>query len=58
MPSFVSEYLATPEEAARAGIEIRLWDPATQLRHARTADVPGRPDGAPNRWPAEAPATR
>jgi biotin synthase len=53
-PDVVSEYLDTPEEAAQAGIEIRVWDPATQLRYAQRADVPARPDGAANRWPEAA----
>jgi biotin synthase len=53
-PDVVSEYLDTPEEAAQAGIEIRIWDPATQLRYAKRSDVPTRPDGAANRWPTEA----
>jgi biotin synthase len=30
-------------------LEVRLWDPAAQLRFARKRDVPRRPDGAPNR---------
>jgi biotin synthase len=32
-----------------------MWDPASQLRYAKKAKVPARPDGAPNRWPGEAP---
>ena len=47
-PDVVEEYLDTPAEAEAAGIEIRLWDPATQLRSAQDASVPPRPDGAPN----------
>jgi biotin synthase len=31
--------------------EAPMWDPATQLRHAKKASVPPRPDGAPNRGP-------
>jgi len=34
------------------GLEIRLWDPSTQLRFARKGSVPRRPDGAPNTTPA------
>jgi biotin synthase len=32
-----------------AALEVRLWDPAAQLRFQRKAKVPPRPDGAPNR---------
>ncbi|MEA2243443.1 MAG: biotin synthase [Solirubrobacteraceae bacterium] len=34
-----------------AGLEVRLWDPSTQLRFARKGHVPPRPDRAPNRRP-------
>jgi biotin synthase len=47
-PEVVSEHLAGvmgPE----GGVEVRLWDPSTQLRFAKKASVPPRPDGAPNR---------
>ena len=37
---------ARPPEAA--SIEVRLWDPTTQLRFAPKRAVPPRPDGAPN----------
>jgi biotin synthase len=46
-----------PEEADAvtgeffAGLEVRLWDPSTQLRFARKRNVPPRPDRAPNRHP-------
>jgi biotin synthase len=53
-PDVVGNFIDTLDDAREAGIEIRLWDPATQLRYARRADVPLRPDGAPNRWPTEA----
>jgi len=36
---------------ALAGIEVRMWDPSTQLRFARKQQVPQRPDGAPNTAP-------
>jgi biotin synthase len=45
----------TPErdaEADFAGLELRLWDPSTQLRFARKGAVPPRPDRAPNTTPA------
>jgi biotin synthase len=39
--------------------EAPMWDPSTQLRHAKKTSVPPRPDGAANRGqapdPAEAP---
>ena len=48
-PDVVEAFLDTPAEAEAAGIEIRLWDPATQLRFsARPRKPPPRPDGAPN----------
>ncbi len=49
-PDVVESYI---DEATPAGpIEIRLWDPSTQLRFARKTSVPPRPDGAPNKVPA------
>jgi biotin synthase len=54
-PDVVEEFLDTPAEAAAAGIEVRLWDPATQLRYRpRTRKPPPRPDGAANTWPQQA----
>jgi biotin synthase len=54
-PDVVEEFLDTPAEAEAAGIEIRLWDPASQLRYQRKAKkVPPRPDGAANAWPQQA----
>jgi len=45
-----------------AGIEVRLWDPASQLRFESKRVIPARPDGAPNkglrRDPQEAAAGR
>jgi biotin synthase len=46
-PSVVDEYL--DEATPAGGIEVRLWDPSTQLRFAKKTSVPPRPDGAPNR---------
>jgi biotin synthase len=54
-PDVVEAYLDTREEAESAGIEIQMWDPAAQLRYVKKGKVPARPDGAPNRWPGEAP---
>jgi biotin synthase len=46
------------DEATPAGpLEVRLWDPSTQLRFAKKTAVPPRPDGAANAWregPADA----
>jgi biotin synthase len=53
-PDVLEEFLDTREDAEAAGIEIRLWDPAQQLRFAKKESVPPRPDGAPNRWPKAA----
>jgi biotin synthase len=49
-PDVVEDYLDTREQAVAAGIEVKLWDPAEQLRYAKKTKVPPRPDGAPNRW--------
>jgi biotin synthase len=53
-PDVVEAFLDTPAEAEAAGIEVRLWDPATQLRFRRKSTPPPRPDGAPNSWPQQA----
>jgi biotin synthase len=49
-PDVVEDHLrpATPEPE----IEVRLWDPSTQLRFKRKGHVPPRPDGTPNTAPA------
>jgi biotin synthase len=49
-PDVVEDHLrpATPE----LEIEVRLWDPSTQLRFKRKGHVPPRPDGTPNTAPA------
>jgi biotin synthase len=36
---------------AAPGLDVRLWDPSTQLRFRAKGKVPPRPDGAPNRAP-------
>lgn len=55
-PDVVEEYLDTRADAEGAGIEIQLWDPASQLRYVKKdKQIPPRPDGAPNRWPGGAP---
>jgi biotin synthase len=52
-PDVIEDFLDTPEQAEAAGIEIKVWNPATQLKYAKKTAVPPRPDGAPNRWPSE-----
>jgi biotin synthase len=54
-PDVVENYLDTLADAENAGIKVTTWDPAAQLRYAKKTTVPPRPDGAPNRWPGEAP---
>jgi biotin synthase len=44
-PDVVEALLTSPETSP---IEIRLWDPASQLRFSAKRNVPPRPDGAPN----------
>jgi biotin synthase len=44
-PDVVERLLAEPETSE---FEIRLWDPASQLRFSAKRAVPPRPDGAPN----------
>jgi biotin synthase len=46
-PDVVTETLDS-----RAPLEVRLWDPSSQLRFAPKRAVPPRPDGAANRRPA------
>jgi biotin synthase len=53
-PDVVEAFLDTADEARAAGIEVRLWNPSTQLRFARKPKVPPRPDGAANTWPQHA----
>ena len=50
-PDVVEAFLDTRSEAEAAGIEVKLWDPAEQLRFAKKGVIPPRPDGAPNAWP-------
>jgi biotin synthase len=53
-PDPVGEYLGAATPAGEVELKVRLWDPSTQLRFAKKRRVPPRPDGAPNRVPAEA----
>ncbi|MDX6479783.1 MAG: biotin synthase [Gaiellaceae bacterium] len=43
-------------EAEQAGLtlDVRMWDPSSQLRFRKKESVPPRPDGAANRYPARA----
>jgi len=56
-PDVVQELLSGAS-AQPAGLEVRLWDPSTQLRFKAKRNVPPRPDGAPNRAPAYATSSR
>jgi biotin synthase len=49
-PDLVAEALAEPELEAEpaADLDVRLWDPSSQLRFQRKRSIPPRPDGAPN----------
>ncbi len=57
-PAGAPTVTATPGTAVATPdlLEVRMWNPATQLRFAKKTAVPTRPDGAENRWPAEEPA--
>jgi biotin synthase len=67
-PDLVEEFLGpAPRSAASSGasaasrsgepdLQVRLWDPASQLRFRAKRSVPPRPDGAPNREPSPAAA--
>jgi biotin synthase len=57
-PDVVADYLdgrgadagEVGDSAAPASqLEVRLWDPSTQLRYRAKRSVPPRPDGSPNR---------
>jgi biotin synthase len=37
-----------PSPGEQASLDVRLWDPSTQLRFQAKRSVPPRPDGAPN----------
>jgi biotin synthase len=45
-PDVVADLLE--ENPGVDGIDVRLWDPASQLRFSAKRAVPARPDGAPN----------
>jgi biotin synthase len=61
-PDVVEKALAdsVPDDAApgeqvdlrkQIDLQVRMWDPSTQLRYRAKRSVPTRPDGAPNRVP-------
>jgi biotin synthase len=50
-PDVIEDFLDSARDATGAGIEVRLWDPSTQLRFRRKQAVPPRPDGAVNAAP-------
>ena len=39
------------EAASDSPVAVKLWDPASQLRHKKKSSVPPRPDGAENAYP-------
>jgi biotin synthase len=43
------DVLAEALEAPAPELDVRLWDPSSQLRFAAKRSVPPRPDGTPNR---------
>jgi biotin synthase len=47
----VEELLDTSAPTASVGLEIKLWDPSSQLKFRAKRTVPPRPDGAPNAVP-------
>jgi biotin synthase len=49
-PDMVGEYIDAATPAGPVDLQVRLWDPSTQLRYARKESVPRRPDGATNTW--------
>jgi biotin synthase len=52
-PDVVERHLdGLEQQPAPAGLDVRLWDPSTQLRFRAKRSVPQRPDGgAPNKIP-------
>ncbi len=53
-PDPVGDYLDAATPAGEVELDVRLWDPSTQLRYAKKRRVPPRPDGTSNRVPAQA----
>jgi biotin synthase len=58
-PDVVAEHLASPvadDGELEGQLDVRLWDPSSQLRFRAKRSVPPRPDGAPNAAPPAAQA--
>jgi biotin synthase len=54
-PDVVGELLQDAAPAEAIDLEVRLWDPSTQLRYRAKRSSPPRPDGAVNKSPHPAP---
>jgi biotin synthase len=54
-PDVVGELLSEVPPPAAVDLNVRLWDPSTQLRYRAKGPVPRRPDGAVNKIPDPAP---
>jgi biotin synthase len=50
-PDVVSQLREQAPPSETIDLQVRLWDPSTQLRWRTKRSVPPRPDGAPNRVP-------
>ncbi len=48
-PDVVEELLEGASPAEQVDLQVRLWDPSTQLRYRAKRVVPPRPDGAENK---------
>jgi biotin synthase len=48
-PDVVEELLEGVSPAEQVDLQVRLWDPSTQLRYRAKRSVPPRPDGAENK---------
>jgi biotin synthase len=54
-PDLVGELLADDPPSEAIDLNVRLWDPSTQLRYRAKGSVPPRPDGALNKSSHPAP---
>jgi biotin synthase len=54
-PDVVAEHLEDASPSEGIDLDVRLWDPSTQLRYRAKRSVPPRPDGAANKTPDPAP---
>jgi biotin synthase len=52
-PDVVEELLEHSPATATIDLDVKLWDPSSQLRFKAKRTVPPRPDGAPNAAPAD-----